>query len=208
MIYVTAMAMLILSSPAVFDESREMRKENRLGFGGSPFSSEDLHRAFWLLKFHLRHVSVAKSENSFYNSTEDGEVRPMRYFTREQLEAAKTAKASGEVEGEEGDVHPMEQLARAEEAAPDLNDNDTRTFTEEEADFEKGVERLEELDAQSQGEVDPERSGIRLARPPLSRAAQRAFCERMAKKVKVRHEEEWMELKAGEDAEVRSQTIV
>ncbi len=34
-------------------------------------SSEDLHRAFQLLKFHLRHPSTAKSSNSFYGSTHE-----------------------------------------------------------------------------------------------------------------------------------------
>ncbi len=208
MIHVTAMAMLILTNPTVFQESAQMNQVGESGYGGSPFSSEDLHRAFQLLKFHLRHKSAAKSDNSFYESTEEGPVRETRYFTQEELKTAETTKGMGADGDGQDAVHPMEQLARVEDGGPEEREEDTRTFTQEEADFDQGVELVEGISSQPPSELDPERAGAKEIRPPLSLAAQRALCERLAKRVKVLHEESWTELEPGEDAEVRPQTIV
>ena len=206
MIHITAMSMLIRSHPSVFQGSGQLQQDQSLGYGECPFTSEDLHRAFLLLKFHLRHRSAAKSDNSFYKSDETGQVKKTRYFTSEDLRAAVQAARSESANPE--DVHPMEALARAEDNAPEEAEEDRRVFTQQEADFEKGVELLEELSTQEASEVDPERAGIKSVRQPLSRAAQLSLCQRLRAKVKVLHEEKWTELEPGEDAEVRSQTRV
>jgi hypothetical protein len=70
------------------------------------------------------------------------------------------------------------------------------------------VELVKDLSSQPQFELDPERAGFKEIRPPLSLAAQRTLCERLAKRVKVLHEKSWTELEPEEDAEVGPQTIV
>ena len=195
------MSMLIWSNPDVFVDSAGLVGDT--GFQESPFTSEDLHRAFQLLKFHLRHRSAARSESSFYDSTEDAPVRPIQYFTPEDLVTARNA-TSGDLEEAADAVHPMEQLARAEEEGPDLEADPDRTFVTEEDELDAGADMLEGVVAQSEFEVDPQRSGIKQARPPLSWNAQRALCARLAKKVRVLHEENWTELQAGGPEEVPS----
>jgi hypothetical protein len=95
--------------------------------------------------------------------------------------------------GADGDgqdaVHSMEQLARVEDEGPEEKEEDSRTFTQEDVDFDQGVELVEDLSLQLQFELDPERAGFKEIRPLLSLAAQRALYERLAKRVKVLHEE-------------------
>lgn len=201
----TAMSMLINTNPSIFTESAKMKKAGRPGFGDCPFSSEDLHRAFLLVKFHQRHMSAARKENNFYQSDEVGPVREARYFTREELEAAQIKKALGAEGLDPEAVHPMEQLAQAGDADAHDSDEDKRTFTQEEEDFEKGVGMIQNLTNQPKTDVVPDRAGLKEPRPPLTKAIQRMFCERQAKTVKVLYDEKWTEVEEGGDAEVRSQ---
>jgi hypothetical protein len=206
MIYVTAMSMLIRSNPNNFPDSTALIKEGGTGYGGSPFTSEDLHRAFQLIKFHMRHMSTAKADSNFYISDEEGAVPPMRYFSKQEGEEAEE---TGQPEDEEpGTTHPGEELARADDDAPDSEAEGSSSFAEQEAHFEKMVETLEKIAATETSEPDPERAGIKDIRKPLSKATQRLLCARLAKNVKVLHDEKWTELEPGEKAEVRSQTIV
>jgi hypothetical protein len=206
MIYVTAMALLIRTNPQVFPESRQLIKEGRPGYGGSPFTSEDLYRAFLLLKFHIRHTSLAKADSNFYISSETGPVAPLRFFTEQEMEDAADDQPPEDEEA--GTVHPGEELARAEDDAPDSEPEDSTTFAEQEAQFEEVVEEIEKINANERSAPDPERAGLKDIRPALSRATQRLLCERLAKGVKVLHDEKWSELEPGEEVEVCSQTIV
>jgi hypothetical protein len=88
------------------------------------------------LKFHLRHRSAAKSDNSFYKSTEKGPVWKTRYFTQEKLKTAETTKGMGADGDDQDAVHPMEQLARVKNEGPEEKKEDPRTFTQEEVDFD------------------------------------------------------------------------
>lgn len=82
------MSMLIREFPDIFTDSARLVQEQRLGFAGTKHSSEDLHRAFCPLKFHMRHTSTAKKDNSFYKSDNTRDIPAARYFTDEQLQAA------------------------------------------------------------------------------------------------------------------------
>ncbi|KAF7513666.1 hypothetical protein GJ744_007717 [Endocarpon pusillum] len=134
------------------------------GFHGTPFTSEDLHRAFQVLKFDIRHRSTAKNENSFYHSTADAPAKPTQYFTPEDLVAARST--TGEIPDDTkaktshvslfacdkpscdktytaaDAVHPMEQLARVEEELPDPEGIPDRIFDTEEHKLDAGADML------------------------------------------------------------------
>jgi hypothetical protein len=48
-------------------------------------------------------------------------------------------KTSDKVKNAEEDIYFIKQLTRIKEAAPDLNDNNTRIFIKKEADFKKNI---------------------------------------------------------------------
>lgn len=77
----------------------------------------------------------------------------------------------------------MEQIALAEDEVPEEEEEDGRLYEEKWADFDKGLEFMEELGGKPA--LYPERAGINSARPPLSKAAQRTLCKRIGAKAKV-----------------------
>ncbi len=208
MVHITAMSLIIHCNPHIFKDTKRLAAEGRTGYGGGPHSSEDLHRAFQVLKFHLRHTSAAKEENSFYDSTDATALKEARYFTKADLEAAKTASGADPDGVETGAAHPMEELERAQDGLKEPDEEEIKEFEEDEAVFEKGVEMLDKITESVDASFNPDRAGVKQVRVPLSRAAQRDLCARLAKNVKVLHEDSWSELTPGEDAEVRTQTIV
>jgi hypothetical protein len=201
-IHITAMSMLIRLNTEVFHESYQLKTDGKPGYGGCPHSSEDLNRAFLLLKFHLRHKSDAKAKNNFYISGDNGPSTPARYFTKEQLATALEAEHAPDGDAEA--LHPMEQLALEEDEVPDLA-AEGRLF--ETVDVNQGLQMIEDINSKDQVEPDPERAGVRAARPPLTKAMKRMLCQRLGRAVKVLNDR-WLESEPDSATEVCSQTKV
>lgn len=212
--HLAAMSQLIQVSPKVFTESAALRDAEDEGFRGTGMSCEDLHRAFWVLKFHLRQKSGAKSQKGFYESKEKGPLTPANYFTEEQLKQSRERQTAWPGADQDRATHPVEAyLEEEKDNSIDLNmetdEDDPRLTQQKIQDGEKVVEQLTEIAGQTQHEVDTRRVGRTWERTPLNRDAQRALCREMGSRVKVIHEGKWTPVDPNQGrTQVSSQTLV
>lgn len=206
------MSQLIQTNPTFFVESHAMMEEGEAGFHRTGMSSEDLQRAFWVLKFHLRHKSGAKEKKGFYESKEAGALHPARYYTPEDLKRCLAAQSGVAIGDEAEAAHPVETYLAAEREVPIENEDmesDDRMFDQKLEDADKLIELISDMVGQTTREVDTRRVGRVWERAPLNLAAQRSLCQEMGRRVKVLHGSDWVKVKSDDpDVLVWPQTLV
>lgn len=210
--HIAAMSQLVQTFPEVFVESAEIQEREESGFCATGMSSEDLQRAFWMLKFHLRHKSSAKQKKGFYDSAETGMVPPPRYYTDDDVKRCQERQTTGAAGDETDAVHPVEAYLAEEREEPieiDDPEPDDRMFDQKMQDTDKAVDLIADLAGQSTREVDTRRVGRLWERAPLNLDAKRSLCREMGRRVKVLHGSKFVQVDSDDaTVQVGPQTLV
>lgn len=157
------------------------------GFRNTKCTSEDLHRAFHVLKFVERQRTKADNKN-FLKTTTNQAVIEAKYLTPELVERAQHGHQAPTEKTDAADklVESLHDLANDEAAPGDLPGNDPRFQTQMDADWSKIVEQSQVLE----GRADRHQHvGFSLNRDPMTAGQQRALCKHLGSKVKVKYQD-------------------
>ena len=156
------------------------------GFRNTKCTSEDLHRAFHVLKFVERQRTKAEGKSFLTTTTNQSAIRA-KYLTPELVERAQHGHQASTAKTDAADklVESLHNLAE-DDAAPGDLPSDPRYQQQIDADWSKIVDQAQVLE----GRTDRHQLvGFSLNRDPMTAAQQRALCKHLGSKVKVRYQD-------------------